>query len=131
MPLSDVELIRDHYDATNERDFGRAMSQYAEDVDLVVLDGPGSGIHKGRDAVGAWFGDWFATFDRDAHFEITELNQRDDGRVLLVADLHASGRGSGVEVVGEVIWLYRVRDGKIAHLEGGTTRDVKRKLGLA
>ena len=130
MQPSDVELIRDHYGATNKRDFERAMSHYAEDVSLVVVDGLGSGIYKGRDAVGAWFGDWFATFDREAHFEITEVSQRDDGGVLLMADLHAIGRESGVEVVGGVVWLYRVRDGKIVHVEGGTTRDVLGKLGL-
>src|SRR4051794_22676121 len=130
MESADVELIRDHYDASNERDFERVMSQYADDVILVVLGGPNSGLYEGAEAVGAWFGDWFATFDPESHFEITELSQRDDGSVLLVADMHAIGRGSGVEVVGEVIWLYRVRDGKIARVEGGTTRDVRGKLGL-
>jgi ketosteroid isomerase-like protein len=82
------------------------------------------------EAVGAWFGDWFATFDPATRFEISELTQRDDGSVLLIADIHAIVRGSGMEVVGEVIWLYRVRDGKIVRVEGGTTQDVRGKLGL-
>jgi ketosteroid isomerase-like protein len=130
MPPSDVELIRDHYDATNERDFGRAMSHYDEDVVLVAFGGLSAGLYEGKEAVGRWFGDWFATFDPASRFEITELSQRDDGRVLLIADMHAVGRGSGLEVVSEVIWLYRIRDGKIVHVEGGVTRDVRAKLGL-
>jgi ketosteroid isomerase-like protein len=130
MPPSDVELIRDQYAATNERDFERAMSHYAAEVELVVLDGLGSGVYRGRDAVGAWFGDWFATFDPATRFEITELSQREDGAVLLEADMHAIVRGSGVEVLGAVVWLYRLRDGKIVHVEGGTTPDVRQKMGL-
>jgi ketosteroid isomerase-like protein len=130
MESGDLELIRDQYDASNERDFERAMAHYADDVVLVVLGGMQTGVYEGRDAVGRWFGDWFATFAPESHFEITELSQRDDGHVLLVADMHAIGRGSGVEVVGEVTWLYRMRDGKIVHVEGGTTRDVRGKLGL-
>ena len=130
MPSTDVELIRDHYDATNERDFERAMSQYADEVVLVVHSGLGTGSFEGRDAVGGWFGDWFATFDRDAHFEVTELSERPDGRVLLIADFLGRGRGSGAQAEGTVVWLYRVQDGKIVHVEGGTTRDVLVKLGL-
>ncbi len=130
MPPSDVELIRNHYTATNERDFERAMSDYAEDVALVVLAGLGTGVFEGRDAVGGWFGDWFGTFDRDAHFELTELSQRPDGRVLVIADFKGRGRESGARADGTVVWLYRVRDGKIAHVEGGTTSDVKSRLGL-
>ena len=32
MSQENVEIVRDHYAATNERDFTRAMSHYAEDV---------------------------------------------------------------------------------------------------
>jgi ketosteroid isomerase-like protein len=130
MALSDIEVIRDQYVASNERDFERAMSHYADDVVLVVVDGPTSGTFEGVKAVGAWFGDWFATFHPQSQFEVTELSKRDDDQVLLVADMHAIGRGSGIEIVGEVIWLYRLREGKIIRVEGGMTRDVRGKLGL-
>jgi ketosteroid isomerase-like protein len=54
----DVEVVLDQFAAVNERNFERAMSLYAEDVELVVdprafLEG---GTFKGRDAVGEWFG---------------------------------------------------------------------------
>jgi ketosteroid isomerase-like protein len=127
---SDLELIRDHYDASNERDFARVMSQYADDVILVAYGGLTPGVYEGKKAVGGWFGDWFATFDRASRFDITELKQHDDGRVLLAADMHAVGRGSGLEVVSEVVWMYRVRDGKIVHVEGGVSQDVRARLGL-
>jgi ketosteroid isomerase-like protein len=72
--------------------------------------------------VGDWFGDWFATFDRDAHFDVEETIDLDEDSVLLVANHHASGRKSGVEVSEQVVWLYRLRSGKIASVEGYESR---------
>jgi ketosteroid isomerase-like protein len=81
-----VEAVRDHYAATNERDFRRAMSYYAEDVEMVI---PGSGLlagkFTGREEVGRWFGDWFAIFDKDAQFDIDEIIDVDDSLVLVIA----------------------------------------------
>jgi ketosteroid isomerase-like protein len=123
MPLDDLEVIRDQYSAVNERDFRRAMSHYAEDVELMVnIEGIRAGTVKGVGPVGRWFGDWFSTFDRDARFDITELTELADGLVLVVADHRARGRASGVEVNDQVVWLNRMRDGKIARLEQHPSR---------
>lgn len=129
MDLSDIDVIRDQYAAVNERDFQRAMSHYGDDVVLVVHDGLAPGTYEGADAVGRWFGDWFATFDRDSHFDITRLEARDDGRILLVADYQGSGRGSGAKIEGNVVWLYRVSKGKIVSVEGGTSLELLEELG--
>ena len=125
MSKRDIEVIRDQYDAVNERDFGRAMSHYSEDVELVVPPGTflTTGSYSGREAVGGWFGDWFETFDRDARFDVREITELDDGSVLLVADHHARGRTSGAEVHGEVVWVYRLRSGRIIHVEGFESRE--------
>jgi ketosteroid isomerase-like protein len=108
-----VEVVLDQYAATNERDFRRAMSYYDDDVELVAGE-PWlrTGVFKGREAVGSWFGDWFSTFDRDARFDVREARELENGAVLLVADHRARGRASGVEVLGTVIWVYRLRGGK-------------------
>ena len=113
-PKQNVEIIRDHYAATNERNFPRAMSHYAEDVVLVIPGWIHGGTFEGRAAVGEWFGDWFATFDRDAQFEIEEITDLDDASVFLIAKHHASGRASGVEVEQDVVWIYRLRAGRIS-----------------
>jgi ketosteroid isomerase-like protein len=114
-----LEVIRDHYAATNERDFERAMSHYAEDVVLVVRGkGIRSGTYEGREATGNWFGDWFKTFEAGARFDIKELSERDDGSIQLVAEHHARGRASGVALQGTVSWLYWVEGGKIVRVEG-------------
>jgi ketosteroid isomerase-like protein len=124
MARENLAVIRDHYAATNERDFTRAMAHYDVDVELVVPPAflePGE--FKGRDAVVAWFGDWFRSFDRDGRFDLTEMTELDGGAVLLLADYHARGRISGAEVSDTVVWLYRFRRGKIARVEGYASRD--------
>jgi ketosteroid isomerase-like protein len=113
-----VEVVRDQFAATNERDFARAMSHYAEDVELVVhpdafLEG---GTFKGRDAVGRWFGDWFRTFEPGYHLEIQESRDLGD-TVFLNASHHGRGRASGAEVHGQTGYLYTLRDGKIVRAE--------------
>jgi ketosteroid isomerase-like protein len=124
-----VEVVRAQFEATNDRDFTRAMSFYAEDVVLIVhpnafLQG---GKAEGRDAVGAWFGDWFATFEPGYRFEIDEARELSEGVILLIATHSGRGRASGVEVGGQNGYLYTVRDGKIVRVEIYRTADEARE----
>lgn len=124
MSVENVRVVRDQFAATNRRDFPRAMSHYAADVELIVepdafLD---SGTFKGRDAVGQWFADWFTTFQPGYHFDIDEARDLGDV-VLLVATHHGRGRTSGVEVRGQTGYLYKLRDGKIVRVELYRSRD--------
>jgi ketosteroid isomerase-like protein len=132
MSQENVEVVLDQYAATNERDFRRAMSDYAEDVEMVVTTGISAGTFKGVQAVGDWFGDWLSTFDRNARFDIEQITEADDGSVLLVARHHAVGRASGAEIEGEVVWHYRLRDRKIVRLTAYDDRTAAVKaMGLA
>jgi ketosteroid isomerase-like protein len=118
MSQENVDAVRDQFTATNERDFPRAMSHYAEDVELIVHPKAflQDGTFTGRDAVGQWFADWFTTFEPGYHFDIEEI--RDAGDVVaLVASHHGRGRASGVAVSGETGYLYRLRDGRIVGVE--------------
>ncbi len=118
MSQENLEIVRSQYTATNERDFPRVMSYYAEDVELFVHPDAFThrGTFKGRDAVGQWFGDWFKTFEPGYHFDLEEA--RDLGDVVyLNATHHGRGRTSGVEVRGQTGYLYTVRDGKIVRVE--------------
>jgi ketosteroid isomerase-like protein len=113
-----VEVVHEQFAATNERDFRRAMSFYAEDVVLVVDRGAflQGGTFTGRDAVGRWFGDWLGTFEPGYRFEIEETRDLGD-RVFLVAAHRGRGRASGAEVHGQTGYLYSVRGGKIVRVE--------------
>jgi ketosteroid isomerase-like protein len=118
MSEENVSVVREQFAATNERDFVRAMSYYADEVELVVdsdafLHG---GTFSGREAVGQWFADWFTTFELGYRFDIEEARDLGDV-VLLVATHHGRGRTSGVEVSGRTGYLYTVRHGKIVRVE--------------
>jgi ketosteroid isomerase-like protein len=118
MSQENVEVVLDQFAATNERDFPRAMSLYAEDVVLVVPSDASleAGTFSGREDVGRWFGDWFKTFEPGYHFDIDEA--RDFGDVaLLVATHRGRGRVSGIEVHAEMGYVYTVREGKIVRVE--------------
>jgi ketosteroid isomerase-like protein len=122
----DIEVVRDQFKATNERDFERAMALYSDDVVLVVPPGEGivvnPGIYEGKEAVGRWFGDWFQAFGRDYHFDIDEAREIGD-LVFIHATHRGTGRASGVEVHGENSYLYRVRDGKVVGVGFYATRE--------
>jgi ketosteroid isomerase-like protein len=124
MSQENVEVVRDQFAATNERDFTRAMSHYADDVELIVRPDAflEAGTFKGREAVGEWFGDWFRTFQPGYHFDLEEARDLGD-TVLLVASHHGHGRTSGAEVHGKTAYLFRLRGGKVVRAELYPSRD--------
>jgi ketosteroid isomerase-like protein len=115
---SPIEVVREQFAATNERDFERAMTYYADDVVLVVEEGfLNTGTFEGREAVGEWFGDWFQAFGADYQFEILESRDLGGGLLFLRATYGGSGRTSGVEVRDQRAYLYRVRDDLITRVQ--------------
>jgi ketosteroid isomerase-like protein len=114
MARENVEVMVDHFTAVNERDFERSMSHYDEDVEIVVHPDAYliAGAIVGLEAVGRYFGDWFATFEPGYRFDITETRDVGD-QVVLIVTHHGRGRSSGVEVTHEAGYLYTLRNGKI------------------
>jgi ketosteroid isomerase-like protein len=113
---ADVDVVRDQFAATNERDFERAMDRYAEDVVMEVSRAEGvrdPGTYEGKEAVGEWFGDWFRTFAPGYHFDVIEASDMGNGLVYLFAVHHGKGRLSGAEASSANAYLYQVHDLKI------------------
>jgi ketosteroid isomerase-like protein len=123
MSEENVEVVRDSVAAINEGDYGRAMGHLADDVVLENPAGVFAGTFRGREAVSEWFGDWFRTFDWNVHIDIREIAEIGDDCVLLVHDLRGRGRGSGVDVEQTFAYLYRLREGKIARMDGYLSRE--------
>jgi ketosteroid isomerase-like protein len=115
---ADIEVVRDQFEAVNEREFERAMDLYADDVVLVVEEGfLNTGTFEGKEAVGEWFGDWFRAFGTDYRFELTDVRDLGGGLIYLFASYGGSGRTSGAEVSGERAYLYRVAAGKVTRVQ--------------
>jgi ketosteroid isomerase-like protein len=122
MSEQDVQVVRDQFEAVNERDFERAMDLYTDDVVLVVSWGLEPGTYEGKEAVGRWFGDHFQMFDTDYRFELDEL--RSIGKTVFLWTRHSGrGRTSGVQVTGDNAYLYWVRDGRVARIQMYDTRE--------
>jgi ketosteroid isomerase-like protein len=118
VPKTPVDVLREQFAATNERDFARAMSYYADDVVLVIEEGfLSTGTFTGKEAVGEWYGDWFRAFGTDYRFTIDEIREVQPGLVFMTATYGGSGRASGVVVSDRRSYLYRVEDGKITRIQ--------------
>jgi ketosteroid isomerase-like protein len=118
VPQDPVDVLREQFAATNERDFARAMTFYSDDVVLVVEEGfLNTGTFEGKEAVGEWYGDWFRAFGTDYRFEIEEIRELEPGLVFMRASYGGSGRASGAEVRDWRAYLYRVEDGKITRIQ--------------
>jgi uncharacterized protein len=113
-----VEIVRDQFEAMNRRDWAAVMAPYDEEVVLVVHEGvgPETGIFRGREAVGRWFGEWFLAFGKDYRFELEEARAVGD-RVLTLARHHGHGRSSGAEVEMVNAHVFTLRAGKVVRLE--------------
>lgn len=124
MSQDPIEVVREQFAATNDRDFTRAMDYYARDVVLVVEEGfLNTGTFQGREAVGEWFGDWFRAFGADYRFEILESRDLGGGVAFLFITYGGSGRASGAEVRDARAYLYRVVDGLITRVQLFLTED--------
>ena len=118
MSQDPIDVLREQFAATNERDFARAMTYYANDVVLVVEEGfLNTGTFEGKEAVGEWYGDWFRAFGPDYRFVIEEIRELHPGLVFMTASYGGSGRASGVEVRDRRAYLYRVEEGKITRVQ--------------
>ncbi len=124
MGEAELNLVREQYRATNDRDWEASIALWAEDIVLDVrAGGIRGGVIEGREAVIQWFTEWFTTFDADARFDLEESTELGDGSILGVARHTARGRGSGVEVTTDVVWRPFVEDGRITRQIGHMTRE--------
>lgn len=121
---ADIEVVREQFEAVNERDFERAMDLYADDVVLEVHPGFGieTGTFEGKEAVGEWFSQWFRAFDADFRFEIDEAREIGSA-IYLHANYRGVGRSSGAAVHSDAAYLYEVRNGKVVRAQIFGTRD--------
>jgi ketosteroid isomerase-like protein len=110
-----ADIVRGQFEAVNRGDFAAAMDAYADDVELIALPNELlSGVYRGKERVGEWFGDWFRTFSA-INFEWLDVVESGSA-LALRARFIATGRKSGVELADEYFYAYEVRDGKVVRV---------------
>lgn len=122
--MTNEEALRRHFDAANARDWASAMDGYDEHV-VLIPDPEGSldiAPRFGRDAVGAFFGDWMRTFAGGVHFGELRIESGTDALAVEAAHT-ARGAGSGLELDRDMFYAYWFRRGKIIRVEMFSSMD--------
>ena len=125
MTSDNVELVRRIYARWAVGDFSDASWAHP-DFELVLVDGPAPGRHRGLAAAGAA---WGATIDGFAEFRALpeDITALDDARVLVLTQNTGRGRRSGLEL-GEMVTrganVIHLRDGKVTRLDAYFDRDL-------
>ena len=114
MSQPSLEMIRAGFDAFNRGDYdGWMTSSIAEDVELHDLaETPDTGVFHGHAGVRAWLAKLQEAWGEGFRFDPVSFTE---GEELVVADVRASGTGTGggVPIEMTVYMVLRFRDGKV------------------
>jgi ketosteroid isomerase-like protein len=111
MSQADIELIKRGLTAFGEGNFDLMLETLDEDAEIQRLGG--AGTLRGKEAIRAW-----AEPDAIEYQNATPTGFRRNGdRVLVNCDWRIRGSGSGIEVETKVFLVYRLRGGKVLHLD--------------
>jgi ketosteroid isomerase-like protein len=124
MSEENVEMARRAYEAFNRGDYEGSVASFAPDFEFISSGAiPGvEGVYRGpeeyRRQVVERFGDEFDDFGADVHEFIDAGDQ-----VLTSLTFRGRGKQSGVESRWNTWHLWTVRNGRIVHGQGFTSRD--------
>src|SRR5262245_15309588 len=110
-----VEMIESMWDAFGRGDLDKVTGAVAETGELVFPDSvPWGGSYTGPEGFRAALEDLRGRF---GEFKVKPemILGADDDHVVVVTDVQ--GRGKGGRLDGRVVWLYRMRDGKVTRAE--------------
>jgi ketosteroid isomerase-like protein len=103
-----------------------AINERGADADLELLDReiefredpefPGAQVYRGRDEVVRNFREFTASFDY-YRFEIEDLRDAGEDKVVAVLHEQARGKASGLKVDRRSGWVTTFRDGKVLSFE--------------
>jgi ketosteroid isomerase-like protein len=127
-----LEIVRRQHDAFQREDWEAFFALYDPEVEIDLSRSgiPGGSIHHGHDGIRegwiAWRGAWV-----DYGYEVEELNELGDDRVLSLTRIQARSKGHGVDTEVRAGEVYTVRNGLIVHFVNFLDRDdALREAGL-
>ena len=91
------------------------MADLHPDVEVVDTDIPDAGDYRGRSGYIRWVTQWSESWG-EWSLEGLDYKESPDGRVVVLFDLRATGKGSGVSLTRGDAMVCTVRDGKIARI---------------
>jgi uncharacterized protein len=113
----DVELVRSLHEAWLAGDREIALALVDPDIEWVQpSDSPAPGTDRGPQGIERSMADWTEPFE-DFGFEIRELRDLGEGKVLAGLRQHGRIRGSSVPIEANIFHLWTVRDGRAVRAE--------------
>jgi ketosteroid isomerase-like protein len=104
-----VQILRDGYAAFARQDVPAVMAAFDENIEWNTPDSlPFGGTHRGHEGVGEFFG------HLGEHWEGLTVEPQEfiDGGDTIVVLARTAGTGAGGSLDGDVVHLWRMRDGK-------------------
>ena len=123
MSQENVEIVRRAFEAYNRGDLDAAVADFAPDFEYIASGAvPGTrGVYRGPEGYKRFVG-WVRDEFDDARVEVDAITDAGD-QVLVSVTTRGRGRQSGVEASWSVWQVWTLRDGKIVHGLGFTSRD--------
>jgi ketosteroid isomerase-like protein len=118
MSQENIEIVRTIIASINRRDLDQALVAAHEDfeADWSNSIAPHGGVYRGRERARALFEAFLEAWE-EFRWDVQEIVEVDEARVVVVNRVRGRGRGSGVEVdaTGAQVWT----------IAGGKVRSVK------
>jgi ketosteroid isomerase-like protein len=92
------------------------------EVELHTPLSPAAASYQGHDGIRERVAEVEGRFE-ELRFEVNELRELDDGRVLATGVAHVRGHGSDIELDQPLEWLLTFRDGRLLRYEAFTDQE--------
>jgi uncharacterized protein len=116
-----IRLLREGYEAFNRGEYDAVLENWHSDVKVHDRhEVPDARDYAGVDGAREAFAGVIEMFEE---YEIDPVEFMERGEhVVAVLRQHGRGRTSGVEVEGEIVHLWTIREGKVADLRAFSTK---------
>jgi ketosteroid isomerase-like protein len=122
MSRENVEVVRSHLEAWNQRDEAAYVASFRSDaeIDWSRARAPYRGVYRGREQQKAFWNEFWSTFE-DSQLEIHDLTEA-GSEVVVWNTAHMWGR-DGIEVSATSALVFTVENGEITCLRLFQERD--------
>jgi ketosteroid isomerase-like protein len=113
MSQENVEIVEMAYAAIERGDLGAIFQLHGPEIECqMTAEDPDAAIHRGRDAVWHYFGEWFESFP-GLSVELEECFEIPDGRVFATVRYTAQARADDFLLEWRQSHIYTVQEGKV------------------
>jgi ketosteroid isomerase-like protein len=117
MSQENVEAIRKAFEAFMAEDWEGVVRDADPEIEIIEPPGVvGSRSYHGHEGLTQALKAWPSQWD-DFHAELVEVIDANDDQVVSLTRHHGHGKGSGVEVEGEVAYLSTFHQGRVIRWE--------------